>query len=821
MALIPNGPQVGIKYTLVGPDASTNANYLPDPGFTSEGLGAAPLNPPWGSLYAGAPESTAVFSSEGQLGLPANISRMLQINTKKTEANEGIGASTAGFLAPKLNTAYHGSIYIWWPTEGGELQIVLGGGKGETTLVETQGKVGWHRYSLTWTPTVAEQIAEARVILAVRTGLAVKRTFFVAGAMLTEGTSDTAYFDGDTANCKWSGVSGNSISYQGSRAVFNDSTDPDFVGYLTDITGLDSAEVRENADNISGQDGGIHGDFFYGRRPITLSGSMINVISAEDRNEKTTKMLQACNAMRADATLEWTPEGGEPTYVKVRRSQQAPRVTGGWAKDFQIGLVSADSKLYSVAEQAKESSVSAAVKYATGNAPVDIATSWDGKTVYVVAEGSNLVNIYERHTSGALVSIGSIATGTTPQRIYVSEDNQNVYVTNKGSNTVSVYTRNTTTGLLTLLESKVTGEEPIGICASDTTNAYGTNFNGVYIANKKGNSIGVYKRNPAGGALTLEETKALSIGDGPIDVIWCGYNLIVACNGTKQLKSASSAEPSNGYRKLSTFTAVSSYPGQTPESLSLLAKTPNPQSGTLITTWFLVGHSTGALLAGWGEVAINSFTNIKTTTKPGLMANDYSTSTVLAPASLAEVHCYIPTEGKIIMFRPSEITGGLTPLFSYETESKALAVAAHSKSVYVTSSGKNIIQFAKAASGTLTRYSATALSCTNTGSSETFLEITVALDPGASLASLGLTNSQTGETVTYEPIGGPLLGPVTLIFNTQNKTVTTVTGVSAFAGINTSSTEWWALGSGVTELLVSAAVVGSVKVKAAWRNAWV
>lgn len=62
----------------------------------------------------------------------------------------------------------------------------------------------------------------------------------------------------------------------GSRAVFNDPSDVDYVGQLTDLTGLDSAEVREAADDLIGDDGGVHGEFYYGRRPLTMSGRIDN-----------------------------------------------------------------------------------------------------------------------------------------------------------------------------------------------------------------------------------------------------------------------------------------------------------------------------------------------------------------------------------------------------------------------------------------------------------------------------------------------------------------------------------------------------------------
>jgi hypothetical protein len=135
----------------------------------------------------------------------------------------------------------------------------------------------------------------------------------------------------------------------GTVATFNLSTDTNYVGAITEATGLDSPETRENAENITGFDGGVHGNFYYGRRPIVLTGKIFNVKSNKERNEKITKLLQASNAMREDAVLEWTPEGGEAQFLNVRRAQPT-RITGAFDKDFQLSLVSADPRIYSVTQ---------------------------------------------------------------------------------------------------------------------------------------------------------------------------------------------------------------------------------------------------------------------------------------------------------------------------------------------------------------------------------------------------------------------------------------------------------------------------------------
>lgn len=132
----------------------------------------------------------------------------------------------------------------------------------------------------------------------------------------------------------------------GSVVTFNDQTDPNYVGMLTDVAGLDSPDIRESADDLVQQDGGIHGSFYYSRRPITLTGILLNPASATDRNTRQNKLSQASNAMRGDGRLSWTLEDGTAQQVGVRR-QQPLRVNGTWQKTFQLGLVAADPRIYS------------------------------------------------------------------------------------------------------------------------------------------------------------------------------------------------------------------------------------------------------------------------------------------------------------------------------------------------------------------------------------------------------------------------------------------------------------------------------------------
>lgn len=135
----------------------------------------------------------------------------------------------------------------------------------------------------------------------------------------------------------------------GSVAVFNDPTSPYYAGVLNpeECSGLDSAESRENAQERTEQDGAIQGNNWYGKRPVILAGTISPISGAVQRSEMAGRIMQASNAMRGDATLAWTPEGGETVFVKGRRNSNGVKIVGPWIKKFQMALTCADPRIYS------------------------------------------------------------------------------------------------------------------------------------------------------------------------------------------------------------------------------------------------------------------------------------------------------------------------------------------------------------------------------------------------------------------------------------------------------------------------------------------
>lgn len=139
------------------------------------------------------------------------------------------------------------------------------------------------------------------------------------------------------------------VGPDGTRAAFNDPTDGDYVGMLTDVTGLDSAEVRESSEDLVQSDGGQHGNFYYGRRTIAMSGLVFGHTTLLQREARLDKLRRASNAMRSDAVLSWQndPNTSYPIMQTWVRRQQPLRIGGGWNKDFQLQIVSQYTPIFS------------------------------------------------------------------------------------------------------------------------------------------------------------------------------------------------------------------------------------------------------------------------------------------------------------------------------------------------------------------------------------------------------------------------------------------------------------------------------------------
>lgn len=136
----------------------------------------------------------------------------------------------------------------------------------------------------------------------------------------------------------------------GGRAVFQDSTDPDFVGYLREISGLESADTRTSVEDRPGEDGSNFGDFLHGPRIVTFDGFIQTGLTAEERNVKISKLTRATRAMRSDGTLRWTESGRDETMISFRR-QQRPVISNRLPKNFLVALIAKDPRIVGTTEQ--------------------------------------------------------------------------------------------------------------------------------------------------------------------------------------------------------------------------------------------------------------------------------------------------------------------------------------------------------------------------------------------------------------------------------------------------------------------------------------
>lgn len=130
-------------------------------------------------------------------------------------------------------------------------------------------------------------------------------------------------------------------------AVFNDESSADFVGILdpNECSGLDSPEIREDLQNRTEDHGAIWAPSnFFGPRPVILAG-IIRANTVEQRNERASKLITASHSLtETNSRIEWTPKGGGPLSLQVRK-QQPTRITGGFVKKFQVALVAADPRI--------------------------------------------------------------------------------------------------------------------------------------------------------------------------------------------------------------------------------------------------------------------------------------------------------------------------------------------------------------------------------------------------------------------------------------------------------------------------------------------
>ena len=192
----------------------------------------------------------------------------------------------------------------------------------------------------------------------------------------------------------------------GVSAVFNDQSSADYVGIVREVGGLDGAEVRESADDIVEGDGGRHGAFYFGRRPITFTVMVLNPASALDRATRLDKLRRVCTAgLRADISLSWIPTWGttpDVNYVAMYtpvRLQQPLREQGNWQKTVSISLVSEFAPLFSNALRSSPSIASGA------SAVLENKGSFPAAPVFRVTGATTAQTVITNTTTGKVLKL--------------------------------------------------------------------------------------------------------------------------------------------------------------------------------------------------------------------------------------------------------------------------------------------------------------------------------------------------------------------------------------------------------------------------------
>lgn len=211
---------------------------------------------------------------------------------------------------------------------------------------------------------------------------------------------------------------------------------------VEEVTGFDSPNMRENIEDLPEQDGAIAGDYFLGSRPITFSGRVIGS-TATVRNAQVVSLQRAVRGLRGDCVIKSTASGLPAMQANARL--QNLRVTGGFVKQFQLGMVCADPRIYSQALNTQSRSGTGTVSCTNaGNfdaRPVIRVTAMNTPTITNTTTGLALTLSYNI-TAGHYVDI-DMAARTAIDDTAVSHYNSITFPTNwwtlaPGANTITL-----------------------------------------------------------------------------------------------------------------------------------------------------------------------------------------------------------------------------------------------------------------------------------------------------------------------------------------------------------------------------------------------
>lgn len=216
------------------------------------------------------------------------------------------------------------------------------------------------------------------------------------------------------------------VDFGGARAVFNDPADPDYVGALTEVTGLDSPEVRESAFDLTESDGGSHGYFYLGRRPIVLTGAVFGHASVAERAVRLDRARRASLALRNDTLLSWKPRVRLENLVTNPRAQNDLVGWSGTSPSFVINSGASVARVTGVSPPVGTTAVQistttlAGTQYqgATTSITLNAGVTYGISAAYRRTAGTGTGEILVSHSTGAgsgltLTSNATAASWTT------------------------------------------------------------------------------------------------------------------------------------------------------------------------------------------------------------------------------------------------------------------------------------------------------------------------------------------------------------------------------------------------------------------------
>src|SRR5262245_3928000 len=155
--------------------------------------------------------------------------------------------------------------------------------------------------------------------------------------------------------------------------------------------------------------------------------------------------------------------------------------------------------------------------------PEDLVVSPDGSNVYVAAFGNQSVLSFARDTvSGKLAFLGRLSNGvggtsnvSFPSGMVISPDGLHVYVSCSGSDSVAVFARTGASGALTFVESQTAGVGGVTGIEGTFELAISPDGRHLYVGGADNDTLAIFARDAATG--TLQFIESLQDGVGGID----------------------------------------------------------------------------------------------------------------------------------------------------------------------------------------------------------------------------------------------------------------------------------------------------------------